>query len=149
MTTPAKSRELSQALGRVSSLRGVEYWRSLEGLGQSKSFREMVLQEFPSQAAQWTNPLTRRQFLTLMAASLGLAGLTGCSAPPAEPILPYVRQPAEMTPGRPLYFATAMPLSDDAFGLLVESHEGRPTKVEGNPDHPGSPRPSDSPPHVR
>src|SRR5262249_44367338 len=57
---------------------------------------------------------------------------------PAEKIVPYVRQPEEIVPGQPLFFATAMTLSGVATGLLVESHEGRPTKVEGNPDHPAS-----------
>jgi molybdopterin-containing oxidoreductase family iron-sulfur binding subunit len=97
------------------------------------------------------DPLTRRRFLTLMGASLGLAGLSGCnpSAAPRERIVPYVRQPEDIIPGQPLYFATAMPLGGDALGLLVESHEGRPTKVEGNPDHPGSPRPPGSPDRVR
>src|SRR5262245_12119022 len=73
-----------------------------------------------------------------MAASMALAGLTGCKAAPPEKIVPYVRPPEEIVPGVPLYFATAMPASGYAIGLIVESHEGRPTKVEGNPDHPAS-----------
>jgi molybdopterin-containing oxidoreductase family iron-sulfur binding subunit len=85
------------------------------------------------------DPVSRRGFLSLLGASLGLAGLSGCSfRPPAEKILPYTRQPEQIVPGRPLYFATSMPLAGAAVGLLVESHEGRPTKVEGNPDHPAS-----------
>ena len=73
-----------------------------------------------------------------MGASLALAGVTACTRQPAEKIVPYVRQPEEIIPGKPLFFATAMPLGGVATGLLVESHEGRPTKVEGNPDHPAS-----------
>ena len=73
-----------------------------------------------------------------MGASLALAGLTGCTRQPTELIMPYVRQPEELIPGRPLFFATAMPLSGVATGVLVESHEGRPTKIEGNPEHPAS-----------
>ena len=69
---------------------------------------------------------------------LALAGLAGCSAPPPEKILPYVRQPEEIVPGKPLFFATAMPLAGLGTGVLVESHMGRPTKIEGNPDHPAS-----------
>ena len=73
-----------------------------------------------------------------MGASLALAGVTACTQQPAEKIVPYVRQPEEMIPGKPLFYATAMPLGGVATGLLVESHEGRPTKIEGNPLHPGS-----------
>ncbi len=73
-----------------------------------------------------------------MGASLALAGATACTRQPPEKIVPYVRQPEELVPGRPLFYATAMPLGGVATGLLVESHEGRPTKIEGNPLHPGS-----------
>ncbi len=69
---------------------------------------------------------------------MALAGVTACTRQPAEKIVPYVRQPEDLIPGRPLFYATAMPLGGVATGLLVESHEGRPTKVEGNPLHPGS-----------
>src|SRR5262245_26554907 len=76
--------------------------------------------------------------MRLMDASLALAGLTACTKQPTEYFAPYARQPEEVVLGKPLYFATAMPFNGSAIGLLVESHEGRPTKVEGNPDHPGS-----------
>ncbi len=86
--------------------------------------------------------MSRRRFLQLMGASLALAGLSGCGsaapAPTNEKIVPYVKQPEEIIPGKPLFFATAMPLAGFASGVLVESHEGRPTKIEGNPDHPAS-----------
>ena len=84
--------------------------------------------------------MNRRQFLTLMGASLALAGLSGCSVRPApsRTVVPYVRQPEEIVPGRPLFFATAMTLGGSGVGLLVESHLGRPTKIEGNPEHPAS-----------
>ena len=87
---------------------------------------------------KWDDDLSRRDFLSLMAASMALAGVAGCKAAPPEKIVPYVRPPEEILPGVPLYFATAMPLSGYAMGLIVESHEGRPIKVEGNPDHPAS-----------
>src|ERR671912_553003 len=80
----------------------------------------------------------RRRFLKLMGASLALAGASACTRQPDELIVPYVRQPENVVPGRPLFFATAMPLSGSAIGLLAESHQGRPTKIEGNPDHPAS-----------
>jgi molybdopterin-containing oxidoreductase family iron-sulfur binding subunit len=132
-------------------LGGKDYWRSLEELAQTPEFQELVEREYPGQAGEWTGPVNRRHFLTLMAASLGLAGIGGCSprAAPRQRIVPYVRQPEGLVPGKPLYFATAMPLGGDAMGLLVKSHEGRPTKVEGNPDHPNSPRPLGSPQRVK
>ena len=77
-------------------------------------------------------------FLKLMGASLALAGLTACTRQPTEHIMPYVRQPEDLIPGRPLFYATAMTLGGVANGVLVESHEGRPTKVEGNPEHPAT-----------
>src|SRR5438552_12855068 len=73
-----------------------------------------------------------------MAASMALAGVGGCKAEAPEKIVPYVRPPEEILPGMPLHFATAMPVSGYAIGLIVASHEGRPIKVEGNPDHPAS-----------
>src|SRR5204862_4280358 len=73
-----------------------------------------------------------------MGASIALAGASACTRQPVETIVPYVRQPEELIPGKPLFFATAMALGGVATGLLVESHEGRPTKIEGNPLHPGS-----------
>lgn len=122
--------ERSRALALV---RSTHPWRSLEELAESAEFKELMAREYPAMADQWTNPLSRRQFLTLMAASLGLAGLNGCAAPsPQETIMPYVRPPEGMVLGRPLYFATAMPLAGDALGLLVKSREGRPIKIEGN-----------------
>ncbi|MFO0841464.1 MAG: hypothetical protein U0797_03555 [Gemmataceae bacterium] len=72
-----------------------------------------------------------------MGASLGLAGLTGCRRPTGT-ILPYVKQPENLVPGKPLSYATAMPQGGFATGLVVESHEGRPTKIEGNKLHPAS-----------
>ncbi len=82
--------------------------------------------------------MSRRRFLELSGASLALAGLTACVKQPREGLVPYVKQPEEVVPGRPLFFATASTLSGYATGILVESHTGRPTKVEGNPDHPAS-----------
>src|SRR5205823_3977125 len=113
-------------------------WRTLDGLAGDPAFHDRLVNEFPSEIEAITDPVARRTFLKLMGASLALAGLTACTRQPAEKILPYVRQPEEIVTGRPLFFATAMPLGGVATGLLVESHEGRPTKIEGNPLHPGS-----------
>src|SRR5262249_29818375 len=113
-------------------------WRSLEELADSEGFQELLDREFPRFASEWGEGMSRRRALELMAASLSLAGLTACTRQPRESIVPYVRQPEELLPGEPQYYATAMPLGGSAIGLLVESHTGRPTKVEGNPEHPSS-----------
>ncbi|HVS09224.1 MAG TPA: 4Fe-4S dicluster domain-containing protein, partial [Planctomycetota bacterium] len=82
--------------------------------------------------------LARREVLQLAGASLALAGLGACTRQPPETILPYASSPESIVPGKPLFFATAMPFASGALGILVESHMGRPTKIEGNPDHPSS-----------
>ncbi len=115
---------------------GRDYWRSLSDLAQTDAFRDLMHREFPRFASEWEEGDSRRNFVKLMGASLALAGLSACTRQPTELITPYGRQPEELVPGRPLFFATAMPLGAGATGLLVESHEGRPTKVEGNPEHP-------------
>src|SRR5947209_3490027 len=96
--------------------------------------------EFPEDAAEWTDPVSRRNFITIMGAGLDLAGAAGCSPRPApmRKIVPYTRQPEQMTPGVPLYFASACPVAGYVSGVVVRSNEGRPTKIEGNPDHPSS-----------
>ncbi len=114
------------------------YWKSLDELADTPAFLELLHREFPEQASVFEDPKGRREFLTLMGASLALAGLTACTKQPPEKILPYVRQPEGMTLGRSLFFATAAAHDGYARGILVESHEGRPTKIEGNPDHPVS-----------
>ena len=82
--------------------------------------------------------LSRRRFLELAAASFALGGVTGCTRQPTELIRPYVNPPENITPGRPKYYATAVPVGGVAQGVIVESHLGRPTKIEGNPAHPAS-----------
>src|SRR5262249_43908439 len=83
-------------------------WRSLDELAQTPAFEEMLHREFPDAASEWTDGTSRRTFLKLMAASLALAGLTSCTRKPEEKIVPYVRQPEELIPGKPLFFATAI-----------------------------------------
>jgi MoCo/4Fe-4S cofactor protein with predicted Tat translocation signal len=114
------------------------FWRSLEELDETPEFLDYLRHEFPSRADEFTDPAGRRHFLKLMAASLGLAGATGCLRQPEEKIVPYVRQPEDTVPGKPVMFATAMTMGGYATGILVESHSGRPTKIEGNPEHPAS-----------
>jgi len=117
---------------------GPEYWRSLEELAGSPAFQEALHREFPKGAAEWVDSVSRRGFLKVMGASMALAGMTGCVRLPLEPIVPYVRQPEDVIPGRPMFYATAMTLGGYASPLLVESHLGRPTKIEGNDQHPAS-----------
>jgi molybdopterin-containing oxidoreductase family iron-sulfur binding subunit len=117
---------------------GPQVWRSLDEVAETPEFKDYLHREFPANASEWLDPVGRRNFLKLMSASMALAGVTACTVQPEELIVPYVRQPEEEIPGKPLFFATAMTLGGVAQGLLVESHEGRPTKIEGNPEHPGS-----------
>ena len=126
--------EVCDKLTRAKS--GPQYWRSLEELAQTEGFFEMVHREFPRQASVWPEGASRRDFMKLMTASMALAGLSACVKQPLEPIVPYVRQPEPIVLGIPLFFASTMPFGGYATPVLVESHEGRPTKVEGNPDHP-------------
>ena len=125
----------------LARARGAEYWRSLEEFADTEEFRKLLHREYPRYAAVWLDALDRRQFLKVMGASLALAGLGACSPAPApkdEKIVPYTSQPEEIIPGKPLFFATAMPLNGFGRGVLAESHMGRPTKIEGNPEHPAS-----------
>jgi len=123
---------------RLRDQRGPALWRSLEQLADTEEFRSFVAAEFPAQAQRLLDPVDRRHFLKLMGASLALAGVSACTRQPEEKIFPYVKAPEYVVPGKPLFFATAMPLAGVATGVLVESHDGRPTKIEGNPDHPAS-----------
>jgi MoCo/4Fe-4S cofactor protein with predicted Tat translocation signal len=138
---PSTDRHINFALMRdriLAKQDGREYWRSLEELADSAEFQEFVEREYPQHAEEWHDPVGRRTFLKLMGASLALAGLSSCVYQPAEKIVPYVSQPEEIVPGKPLFFATAMQLGGVATPLLVKSNEGRPTKIEGNPDHPNN-----------
>ncbi len=123
---------------KILGQNGKQYWRSVEEFVDAPEFEEFVKQEYPAHAEEWDNSLSRRNFVKIMGASLAFAGLSGCVIQPAEKIIPYVRQPEGLVPGKPLFYATAMTLGGIGTGLLAKSNEGRPTKIEGNPDHPGS-----------
>ena len=142
MSDQPKQLDLAAVRARLEAARGQAYWRSLEDLAASPGFKELLEREFPQQAIGWSadedDVEGRRNFLKLMGASLALGGMAACTRQPTEHIMPYVRQPEELIPGRPLFFATATTLNGVAQGVLAESHEGRPTKIEGNPDHPAS-----------
>jgi len=113
------------------------YWRSFDELAESPEYTKFSHREFPQGASELTDPISRRKFLTLMGASAALAGLVSCRRP-VEKIVPYVKSPENVVPGIPQYYATTMPSGAGAIGLVVESHEGRPTKIEGNELHPFS-----------
>jgi MoCo/4Fe-4S cofactor protein with predicted Tat translocation signal len=130
--------DLDVARARLAETNGPEYWRSLEELAGSPDFQEMLHREFPKGASEWLDSVSRRGFLKLMGASLAMAGMTACTKQPLETIVPYVKQPEEVVPGRPLFFATAFTLGGYANPVLVESHLYRPTKIEGNDKHPAS-----------
>ncbi len=115
---------------------GKQYWRSLGELEKTPEFVESQPREFPEDATE-PKGVDRRGFLGIMGASLALTGLAACRRP-EELIVPYTRAPEEFVPGRPVFYATALPFMGTAVGLVVESHEGRPTKIEGNPRHPES-----------
>ena len=130
--------DLQEVRARLASAQGPRYWRSLEELSNAEGFAEMLEREFPNQAASWLDPVGRRGFMKLMGASLALAGLSACTKMPEEAIVPYVKQPEDLIPGKPKYYATAMPFGGAATPVMVESNMYRPTKIEGNPQHPMS-----------
>jgi MoCo/4Fe-4S cofactor protein with predicted Tat translocation signal len=116
---------------------GSAYWRSLDELANTARFREFVEREFPVQAQDMLEGSSRRNFLKIMAASICLAGVTGCRWP-KEKIVPFSHRADNRTPGTPQHFATAQDIGGVANGLLVTSYDGRPIKIEGNPLHPVS-----------
>src|ERR1051326_7624362 len=129
---------------RIGDTRHREFWRSLDELSRSEAFDDVLANEFPQQALPLQRGgVDRRDFVKLMSASMALAGLAACNRP-EQKIVPYVKQPENLIPGKPMFFATAMTLGGVATGVLAESHLGRPTKIEGNPDHPSSLGASDS-----
>ena len=113
-------------------------WRGLEEVAETQGFQELLHREFPRQAAPWSTGVDRRTFLKFMGASLALAGLTACRPQRIDKIVPYVKVPENVVPGLPVYYATALTLGGYALGAVVESHDGRPTKIEGNENHPAT-----------
>jgi len=130
--------DIAAANAKAQSGTGKKYWRSIEELAGDPHFEDLLHREFPRAASEWDESVDRRDFLKLMGASMALAGMAGCGRAPEQHIVPYVKQPDGLILGRPQQYATVMPFGADAIGILVESHEGRPTKIEGNPDHPSS-----------
>lgn len=130
--------DLDAARAKIASDGGKRLWQSLEELSNTKEYRNFLENEFPANSEKDFEGVNRRDMLKLMAASAALTGLSACTKLPTEKIVPYVRPPEEIIPGRPLFYATSFTSGGVAAGVLVESHMGRPTKIEGNPEHPGS-----------
>ena len=130
--------DLAAVRAKLRQKTGKQYWRTLEEISGDPHFEELLHREFPRQASEWDEAVDRRDFLKLAAASLAFAGLSGCNGQPDQLIVPYVKQPNGLILGKPQYYATAMSFGADAVGVLVVSHEGRPTHITGNPDHPSS-----------
>ncbi len=133
LSTPT---DVTQIREQLRGKTGKTYWRSLEDLADSPEFQAFAQREFPSSLN--APQLSRRRFLQLAAAALSMAGLAACSPRPPGQLVPYVTQPEDLTPSLPQFYASAHVLGGFATGILVESHTGRPTRIEGNPDHPAS-----------
>jgi molybdopterin-containing oxidoreductase family iron-sulfur binding subunit len=129
MTLAAVRKELKGSAGK-------RYWRSVDELANTPEFQAAVDREFPGSPHSWGDDVSRRGFLKFMGASMALAGLAGCTKQPDEPIYPYVKQPEDLIPGKPMYFATAHPFVTGAVPLLVKCDQFRPIKIDGNPEHP-------------
>jgi MoCo/4Fe-4S cofactor protein with predicted Tat translocation signal len=114
-------------------------WRGEDQLNNTEVFQENRHREFPVDASVLEDPISRRTFLKLMGASAALAGLAGCSfRRPVKTVYPYVKTPEDLIPGKTVYYATSMAIGEDVVGVLAESFEGRPIKLEGNPSHDSS-----------
>ena len=137
MTERSKEKlDLHAIRKRLEDGNAPEMWRSLDELAGTQEVKDYQDHEFPYRDEK--TRVSRRDVLKLMSASAAMAGLSACTKLPTEKIVPYVQAPEEFIPGKPLFYATSMPFGGVANGLLVESHMGRPTKAEGNPQHPAS-----------
>jgi len=141
ITLHLTERELNAVRARLQSSRGKQLWRSLDELADTPAFQELLRREFPAGAAELADPVSRRTFLKFLGASLALAGLSGCTVAikqPPEQVAPFARAPYNQQPGIPLFYATATSLDGFALGVAVKNYDGRPIKIEGNPNHPAS-----------
>jgi MoCo/4Fe-4S cofactor protein with predicted Tat translocation signal len=136
---PARAIEFDALREAARSAQGAQRWRALEALADCDGFDAWLQREHPQWAA--ASAMNRRDFLRFSAASMALAGAAGCSRPPEEAIVPMRVAPDAVGgagAGQPAFYATALSIDGYASGVLVESHDGRPTKIEGNPRHPAS-----------
>ena len=138
-STATPPMDLDAVRARLAQEGGRRYWRSLDELTRNPEFDKVLEREFPRGAsAMPEDGPSRRSFVKLMGASMALAGLTACGRQPTEYIYPFDRAPEHEIPGMPSYYATAVTLSGVASAVVAQKHEGRPTKLEGNPKHPVS-----------
>ena len=138
MADEADNTAPATAAGDAHRRSGPAYWRSLDELADTPDFRAFVEKEFPGYSPEGMLSSTRRSFLKIMGASLALAGLTGCRRWPVRKLAPYNQRPEGHTPGEPEFYASAFELDGVAQPILVTAYDGRPIKIEGNPDHPQS-----------
>lgn len=131
--------DLSQIREKLDKAKEGGLWRSIGELAERPEFEEYLHQEFPRQSASLGDFVNRRQFFKLMGASLALAGLTACHRKPQGKIVPFVKAPEDMIPGQAVFYASTV-IKNGGFGIgiLAETHEGRPTKIEGNELHAAS-----------
>ena len=113
---------LAEVRRQLEGKKGKRYWRSIDELAGTPEFEAAVAKEFPDQAQEWVDPVSRRGFMKLMGASMALAGMAGCTKQPDEPIYPYVKAPEDLILGKANYFATAHPFPD---GRRAAAGEGR------------------------
>lgn len=143
MNETTEKLDLAAVREKLAGKSGRAYWRSLEEVAETPEFQAWVGDEFPNRATLMQ--IDRRSLLKYMGASMMLAGLAGCRSLvlPNAKMVPYVVRPEELVAGEELYFATGYTLNGVTTGVIVESHYGRPTKLEGNPKHPFSKGSSD------
>src|SRR5689334_16924989 len=136
--TPKPKMDWEAVERRLANAKGKQYWRGLEEIAETPECQSWLDDEFPNRST--LKSIDRRTLLKYMGASMALAGLSGCRGLflPETKVVPYVRAPEELVYGKPLFYASIYTQSGYAKGILVEQHEGRPTKIEGNPDHPAS-----------
>ena len=124
-------------MSQIKNYKDKTYWRSLDEKMGSDDIKSFLVKEFPEGTVELAQTMTRKKFLTLMGASMAMAGLVGCRKP-VQKLIPYVDAPEDVIPGIPNYYSTTIPIGLNAYGAIVESHVGRPTHIEGNKDHPQS-----------
>ena len=121
----------------MSQIKQKIYWKSIADKTNSQEFNSFLENEFPKGTIELSETMSRKKFIALMGASMAMAGLVGCRKP-VQKILPYVHSPEEIIPGIPNKYATTIPFNLNSYGVIVESHEGRPTHIEGNFNHSSS-----------
>ncbi len=132
------SKDMGQLRDDLTTIKGPAYWRNLDEALGHQEIDTLVHREFPAHAGELLDPVSRRNFMKVMGASMMLAGLAGCARQPDENIVPYVKAPEESIPGKFDYYATAMPLGGYGYGVLASSFQGRPTKLDGLKGHPAT-----------